>query len=170
MGLFCQELVRCLRVEIHINKEEIKNYTTNALPNELMEELETIMPCFGSIQIWYDDKQKDPVCVATEYSYGIDDKAGHKQEQFGVFATEEQVQEYIEKNNLEGHKPYNYLFSAKQYLIARWGDELKPLSFLAEMAKKRYIISERRKQMKKKLEAEQELAMIELDAEEKFFI
>jgi hypothetical protein len=151
-------------------KTLLKEYTINAIPNALVDELQKIELQYGRFEIWYDDKQKDPICVAYANGIKIDNVRGIAVNEYGSFRTKEDAQKYIEENNLAGHTPYDYSSSATKYLIARWGDEIETMQVLSEKAKKRYSIQERRKLTEQKLDAEKKLAMLDLELEEKFFI
>lgn len=151
-------------------KTNINNYTVNAIPTIVLEEISKIKSDYQRIEIWYDDKQKDPICVAISPSIKIDDENGRLQNKYGSFKTNEDALKFIEDNNLIGHKPYDYSSSADKYLIARWGDEIEPMSILSEKAKKRYLMQQKRHLMEQKLDAEKRLAMLDLECDEKFYI
>lgn len=137
---------------------DIKNYTLTPIPLEVLKlvSLSVREKYFGEIKIMYDETSKDPACIGITPGWHVDNKSGSRQLQYGAFFTKEECEQFIAKNELVDHKPYNY--SGQKYLIARWADVKQSWEELAERAKNLFVAREtaeiEREITKKKAELE----------------
>ena len=89
---------------------------------------------FKEIEIWYDDKNPDPVCVGIDCQYyGYKGKVYSTENRTENMSTREEVKNAIPEGNTI------YKTNEKMYLLGRWADVKQPLEELKEKAKKRYI-------------------------------
>lgn len=120
----------------------IENYNLTPVPLEILKlvALARREGHFKLVEIWYDERSKDPVCVGETNPYFVDNQNGHKMTEYGTFATDQDCKDFIKEKGLEGHKPYRY--GGEKYLIGRWADVKQSFDELAERAKKRFVDSE----------------------------
>jgi hypothetical protein len=93
---------------------------------------------FDSIVIFYDDKSPDPIAVgkSKRYQAYYKDADDNSHSTAYEFASDKQAREYVE---LLGGRVTNVFSENNQYLIARWGDELRPMTELKKMATERLV-------------------------------
>ena len=115
-------------------KRNIDEYDKTPIPLEVLKliQMSKNEGYFNRIQIWYDDKSPDPICVGSvgiwrEGQYYTDSNEKLKEREF------KSKEEVIAAG---GKHPY-FSWEAS-YLIARWGDEAKSFDQLKEAAIKRY--------------------------------
>jgi hypothetical protein len=113
----------------------VDKYNITPIPLEILNliSLSKKEGYFNKIEIWYDDKDPDPVCVGvnghwyepTWYSDSNEDLDGKR------FNTEEEA-----KENGANHPCFS---TENKYLLGRWGDVNRPINELKDIAKERYI-------------------------------
>lgn len=152
----------------------IENFDISPIPVEILSlvSLSNMEKYFNKIQIWYDDKQKDPCCIGITSEYLLYEgyvKAvpeelcknyPNKEEAFKV------AKEYIPE--LKETTSIGWETNEKHYLIGKWADVKHSFDELRQMAIKRFVDekgNEYRKQIK---EAERGLMDLENEAFEKF--
>ena len=152
------------------SKREVKDYDITPIPVEILSliSLSQKEGHFQKIEIWYDDKDKDPACVGISgcvvpVSKGYTWHHDYKQDSF------DKAKAWLKENGLE---PYNsdggYIMSERHYLIGRWADIKRSFKELIDIAKQRYI-SQKSIELKKQLiEAQRGLDDLELQASEMF--
>lgn len=125
-------------------KVNFKDYKVTPIPLEVLKQIAFSVRenHFSSIEIWYDDKSPDPIVVGTSGYYYVYDKnyshiKGDNKKDLR-FSTEKEAKDFQESN---GHYGAGHA-SEGQYLIARWGDELRPFSELKSLAVERFIDNE----------------------------
>lgn len=129
---------------------EYKKYDKTPIPLEVLQQIAFCVreKYFTKIEIWYDNKSPDPVVVGKTCKFYTYDKDGKRTSNFN---TRE------EAKDVKHHTSWDiYETDVNQYLIARWGDALRPLKELKELAKERIIDrfgSELQKEIKEKTEA-----------------
>lgn len=122
-------------------KVDIKKYDKSPIPVEVLSLVQLCINegYFGQIQIWYDDKEKDPICVGivnTYYLYHINGTYYRKS-----FKNKEAAQLEIGFNDdTPGVNSWN--IQTDLCLIARWGDVKKSLDQLKKAAIARYRTTE----------------------------
>ena len=151
-------------------KVDIKEYDVTPIPVEILSlvRLSNREHHFQKIEIWYDDKEKDPLCVGVSgefvpvgkgYTWFHDNKQKSSEDALAWLSS-------------QGIEPYNkdggYLINEKYYLIGRWADVKRTFKELAEMARERFISSRKNTLMKEINERQRELDDLELDANLKF--
>jgi hypothetical protein len=120
---------------------------------------------FSRIEIWYDDKEKDPACVGIIESWGVDNASGQEIKPSVRFMFKEEAEQYIKDNGLDGHKVYNYSYSnVRQHLIGRWADVKASFKELQQRAKDRFLLSETNEIQKRIKEEQRKLEDVELTA------
>jgi hypothetical protein len=145
---------------------DVKNFRISPIPVEILDliSLSIREKYFSEIQIWYDEKVKDPCCVGIIKSWGIDDSGGRRVGD-KAFKFKEDALEYIQNNNMDGHKPYDYSFnSAQYYLIGKWADVKHSFDELKKMAKERFIERKGYELKKTIKEKQRELDDLELES------
>jgi hypothetical protein len=121
-------------------QSELDKYTKTPIPLEVLKEIKFCVHenYFDSIVIFYDDKSPDPIAVGKSKRYqayykDVDDNSHSTAYEF---ASDKQAREYVE---LLGGRVTNVFSENNQYLIARWGDELRPMAELKKMATERLV-------------------------------
>ena len=151
-------------------QENYKDYNATPIPLEILEHISLSVSeeYFERIEIWYDDKTKDPFAIGIneEWKLGdIEDKWKNHTDQ-SVFNTKEKAKAYIEKNGLEAQVRNNY--NTKYYLIGKWADVKRSFKELKDLAIKRYKASEKEIINKRMRDAKREFEDIDNKSFERF--
>jgi hypothetical protein len=124
-------------------KVDFKAYDKTPIPLEVMKQIAFSVKekHFVDIQIWYDDKTPDPFVVGTTQEYYVYDRSYSRlknaDNQEARFKSEYEAKEY---GNLVGFEVYSVgKTNVINYLIARWGDEIRPIPELKNLAKERLL-------------------------------
>lgn len=152
-------------------KVNVEDYDVTPIPIEILDliALSKNEKYFQKIEIWYDEKSPDPVCVGVSAGIGIDDASGRMIEKYGFFKSKEDAQKVIDQNNLIGHKPYDYSYSySNYYLLGKWADVKYSFEELKQMATERFINEQKNKLQQEIKEKQRELDDIEKKAFEQF--
>lgn len=145
----------------------IEKYNVAPIPLEILSlvSLAKREHYFEEIQIWYDDKATDPVCVGINYEnyYAQNDEGSLK----GSFPTKAEAQAKMDANGWTKHKPYptNKVF----YLMGRWGDVKRSFADLATLAHAKYLASKGSELTLKIRELKRKLDDLEENAKEMYF-
>lgn len=139
---------------------EMKQYGFEAIPNEVLSIIEMAVSegYFKKIEIWYDDKNPDPVAVGYIGKYRALSSGwqtlGHYETEAEAAASENcHIVQFAE---------------AGKFLIARWGAEAKALSQLIIDAKARWVTENTVRLTKMLRQTEREIQDIDLTAAEMF--
>lgn len=118
----------------------VEKYNTTPIPVEILRlvDLSVREKYFGKIEIWYDEKQKDPACVGILENYMIQVN-GSIDSAHGEFDTIELAEKYILDKSIANAKAYHTSWNDKYYLIARWADVAQSFDQLIDRAKKRFL-------------------------------
>jgi hypothetical protein len=124
-------------------KVDFKDYDKTPIPLEVMKQISFSVKenHFSRIQIWYDDKTPDPFVVGISqqfYAYDMSySRLKNSDNEDALFRTEQEAKEYcnLVGFNLKGISSTNLV----NYLIARWGDEIRPIPELKSLAKNRLL-------------------------------
>lgn len=146
-------------------KVDAEKFNITPIPVEILDlmALSKREGYFDKIQIWYDDKNPDPVCVGLKIPF-YSTKEGTLQQQF---PTKEEAQQDMNENGWEG-EPYAIEWSSEKYLLGKWGDVKQSFDELKDRATKRFIAEKSNEENKKIKEAQRELDDIEQTAFERF--
>lgn len=139
---------------------EMNQYGFEAIPNEVLSILEMAVKenHFKKIEIWYDDKNPDPVAVGFIGKWRSVDS---KWKTIGHYETEDEAK--------ASENCYNVQFQESgKFLIARWGAEAKALSQLILDAKSRWLTEKTVALTKLLRQTERELQDLDLNAAEMF--
>lgn len=124
-------------------KVDFKEYDKTPIPLEVLKQISFSMKekHFNSISVWYDDKSPDPFVVGLSTKYYCYDRSyKHLQgedKKDVLFDSEKEAKEYAQ---VVGFDYYGTSTSFRhEYLIARWGDEIRPIPELKELAKGRLL-------------------------------
>lgn len=123
------------------SKSDIKNYNKMPIPLEILElvALSKREEYFDFIEIWYDEKTPDPVCIG----YKIPEEKKSESE-------------------------WSQKWYAEKYLIGKWSDVKASFKELTERAKQRFI-NEQSNSLKDQIKRHQrELEDLEITANQKF--
>lgn len=141
---------------------ELSKYNHTPIP---LEGLKQIKFCknenyFNRIEIWYDDKTPDPICVGYRIKYKLYYYENNESKSTDyIYSSEKEALQSLP----EGCKTNFVANEEKKYLIFRWGDELRSFKELKQIAKERLIEefnsewSRQLKTLKSKLENTDEL-------------
>lgn len=152
---------------------EFKKYSQMPIPLEILRLIKMGLSeqHFQKVEIWYDEKDADPVAVGySGYWHGYDNsgkweniKEGEKQLECN---TEE---EFITRAKELGFEKVSTSFSTtSRYLIGRWGDVKAELQELKDKAKDRYIKRKGSELHIQITDAQNELAKLAEEAQLKF--
>ena len=147
-------------------KVDVKDYNLTPIPVEILDliALSNREGYFEKTQIWYDDKDPDPLCIGVNYStwYSQDDRGRF---QTG-FKTKNEAQKHMNENGWEKYEPHpvNPIY----YLLGKWADVKHSFEELKEMATKRFISEKGNDYRKQIKEAQRGLDDLEVEAFEKF--
>lgn len=121
-------------------KVKVTDYSVTPIPVEILSlvALSVNEKYFFQIEVWYDDKAPDPICV-------------------GVWHSEENIQ-----------KGYTWTTYAEHYLLGKWGDVRRSFGELITMARARFIEQEKVRLAAHIKQYNRELDDIELTAAIKF--
>ena len=142
---------------------EVSKYDITPIPLEILDlvALSKRENYFEKIEIWYDDKNPDPLCVGMTCNY-----YGYKNNSFNYSdrverETKQEVKDIIGDNTV-------YETDVKLYLLGKWADVKHSFEELKEMATKRYIAENGNNYRKRIKEAQRALDDLETEAFEKF--
>jgi hypothetical protein len=115
---------------------DIKDYDKTPIPVEILDlaALSVKEKYFNKIEIWYDDKTPDPVCVGIMGRWVV---YRSNYSHIGEFTTEGEA--LAHKNDPAYHN--HYFEETAKYLIGRWADVKQSFEELAAKAKKLFIAS-----------------------------
>ena len=124
-------------------KVDFKEYDKTPIPLEVMKQIAFSVKekHFTDIQIWYDDKTPDPFVIGKSqeyYAYDVSySRLRNADGQEQRFKTEKEAKEYCDLIDFKfkGISQTNVV----NYLIARWGDEIRPIPELKTLAKNRLL-------------------------------
>lgn len=146
-------------------KVKVEDYDVTPIPVEILDlvALSKRENYFNKIEIWYDEKSPDPVCVGiTGYYY---------QSTWGDSRNKDlDGKEFLtEKDCKDAGATGSIYYSEKQrYLLGKWADVKRSFDDLKEMATKRFIAEKGNELIKQIKEAQRELDDIEIKAFEQF--
>jgi hypothetical protein len=145
-------------------KIKVEDYSISPIPLEILKliSLSKQEKYFNKIEIWYDDKAPDPICIGHlgywyEGTYYGDSKQEIKDNQY---RTEQDV--------IDAGGKHPFFMEREKYLIGRWGDMKKTLNELKEEARKRYVEETTVECKRQILKAQRELEDLEVEAMSKF--
>jgi len=122
---------------------EFKKYDKTPIPLEVMRQIAFSVKekHFQEIEIWYDDKSPDPFAIGRTYGWYIYDKSYNRLKDADkndmLFNTEQEAKAYAELVGFNTNGTGKT--DIKEYAIARWADELRPITELRELAKERLM-------------------------------
>ena len=143
---------------------EVDKYSATPIPVEILSliALSKREGYFQKVQIWYDDKDPDPVCVGIKGHWYQPSWVSNRNEEVGDrhFNTEQEA--------MDAGATSTYFGEEAKYLIGRWADVKRSFTELKEMAHKRFMDRKSVELRKTIKEAERELSDLETIAFEKF--
>lgn len=127
-------------------KIKIEDYSKSAIPVEILElaALSKKEQYFYAIEIWYDDKTPDPVCVGLKLASDYD------------------------PNYSSASEGWYKQWKSDRFLIGRWGDVKMSLDKILDKAKKLFVMAETSRIKNDIKEANRKLEDLEKAAEDKF--
>ena len=120
---------------------ELKSYSKTPIPLDAIKAIKFAVQenYFDKIHIWYDDKSPDPLAVGSIINYKAfyyPQGSTNSESTDYIFKSEQEAKEWVEE---QGHKGYFAANDTNEYLICRWGGELRPIKELKQLAKERLI-------------------------------
>ena len=145
-------------------KVEVTEYDLTPIPLEILDlvALSKREKYFKEIEIWYDDKNPDPLCIGiTCQYYGYTGNS---------FSSENQVKRDTkqEVKDIIGKDKYIYRTDENLYLLGKWADVRHSFEELKEMATKRYIAENSNYHKQRIKESQRSLDDLEIDAYNRF--
>jgi hypothetical protein len=155
-------------------KVAIEAYNITPIPVEILDlvALSKREGYFSEIQIWYDEKSPDPVCVgrtANWYAYDYKDvpvvlhKKTFSSKADCIKAIQEIVPEFVYSGQTIGWEQ-NVVY----YLLGKWADVKHSFEELMQMAAKRFMQEDKARLMKILKDTQRSLDDLEVTAFEKF--
>ena len=147
-------------------KTDVKEYKVTPIPLEILRlvSLSVNEKYFDAIQIWYDDKTPDPVCIGIKAEwYALNEKGNWGKS----FPTKEEAKLNMDSNGISG-EPYMSTWSAEHYLLGKWADVKRSFSDLINMATSRYIQEKGHEYRKSIKDTQRKLDDLETEAFGKF--
>jgi hypothetical protein len=155
----------------------VENYNQMPIPVEILDliALSRKENYFEQIYIWYDEKQKDPVCIGEKRRYRINIKSGgwYKDPATGgemFFSSKESCAQYIKDNGITGCEPYCATWDGdiQRYLLGRWADVKQSMNELRQRARERFV-SIRKSEIEKEItDRKRQLEDLNFEAGQKF--
>ncbi len=152
-------------------KVDVSEYDVTPIPVEILDlvALSVNEDYFTKIQIWYDDKSPDPLCIGVLGRFIIHEKGSHKQVGEDEFKTKKEVIDFISENKMKNVEPYDYSWNnATYYLLGKWADVKHSFEELKKMATERYIAEKGNDYRKSIVVANRGLDDLETEAFDKF--
>jgi hypothetical protein len=152
-------------------KVNVESYDVTPIPLEILEliALSKKEDYFNNIEIWYDDKDPDPLCLGVLSSIVLHKKGTYTELEGLKFSKKSEAEDYVKENNLKDEVDiYDRTWDAKYYLLGKWADVKHSFEELKEKAKARYIAAEGNNFRKTIKEAQRNLDDLELKAFELF--
>lgn len=116
---------------------------------------------FSRIDIRYDDKNPDPVCLGVCEKWVLHVPGTYNEiKDIPLFRSKQEAEEYIGAEDVKADA-YHRSWEDKYYLIGKWADCKRPLSELKEMAKARFLEEEGSRIRKKIKDSQRELDDLE---------
>lgn len=148
-------------------KVDVSKYDVTPIPVEILDlvALSKREEYFDCVQIWYDDKNPDPVCIGIKHGWYSQANDGSLKT---LFRSKEEAQAHMNEMAWTEKAPYACTWQDNKYLLGKWADVRRDFEELKEMATKRFIQQEGNDLRKKIKEAERGLTDLETTAFDKF--
>lgn len=153
-------------------KVAVENYDVTPIPVEILDliALSRREQYFKQIEIWYDDKTPDPICVGVLGEYVPRDRNGNWFWSTKLNSLEECV-EWLSQNNHpvpDSKENSGYFNVGNRYLLGKWADVKASFSELRKRARERFIAEKTATLSKEIKEKKRELDSLDETAVEKF--
>jgi hypothetical protein len=151
-------------------KEEVVDYSATPIPLEILDLIAMSVreKYFSRIEIWYDEKSKDPFAIGITREYYLKKKGTwDSHDDTTRFKSHGEAQLYLVSEQIEADIQEAYS-ECKNYLIGKWADVKMSFAQLTKKAKTRWVAEESLRHKRAIKEAERGLADIKLSADEKF--
>jgi len=150
----------------------IKDFNITPIPLEILDlvALSEKEQYFSNIEVWYDDKNPDPVCIGIIENWILHDKGTYNiTKGTPHFTSKKDAENYVLINTLTA-EPYHYSWGGdeKYYLIGRWADVKRPIMELKQMAIDRFVEEQGELLRKTLKDTQRKLDDIESEAKAKF--
>ena len=151
-------------------KENVASYDATPIPLDIMEliAMSKRENYFNTMEIWYDEKSKDPFAIGITEKYTIRNSGYSTLKEHGEFRTKKDALDYLAHNDLTDLTAEKAWGETKHYLIGKWADVKQSFEQLAKKAKKRYVEEKSNYYQKEIKEAQRKLDDILITAESKF--
>jgi len=151
-------------------KDSYTEYNATPIPLEILEHISLSVKeqYFEKIEIWYDDKSKDPFAIGINNEWklcDINDKWNDHEDKT-LFTSEEKAKNYIRENGLIAQTRSTW--NTKYYLIGKWADVKRSFDELRDMAVKRFKTQFKEDINRRLKECQRELEDIDNKSFEKF--
>jgi hypothetical protein len=151
-------------------KVDVKEYNVTPIPVEILSlvSLSINEKYFSKVEIWYDEKSPDPLCIGILDHFIIHKKGTYTEISDKIFTTKKDANDFIKNSGLENAEPWHYSSRDNYYLLGKWADVKHSFEELKEMAIKRYM-SEKENELKETIKnAERGLIDLETEAFKNF--
>ncbi len=152
-------------------KENVVDYNATPIPLEILEliAMSSREQYFTNVEIWYDEKSKDPFAIGILKEFYIKVKSSwSNHEDKKRFKNRTDCDTYIKEMGYEDAEAQESYSDTKYYCIGKWADVKQSWKQLTAKAKKRFIEEGSNRFKTAIRDAERGLADIKLDAETKF--
>jgi hypothetical protein len=143
-------------------KVKLECYNITPIPVEILELalLSKRENYFQELEIWYDDKSPDPVCVGITKRWENGLGSGY------IYSSQKEASEST--NGKKEEKDLSWSYRTEHYLIGKWADVKHSFEQLKEMATKRYLAEQGNSFRRQIKEAQRGLDDLETSAFNKF--
>lgn len=151
-------------------KENVVDYNATPIPLEILEliAMSSRENYFTNIEIWYDEKSKDPFAIGILKTFYIKIKSGwSRHDDKKEFKNYTDCQTYINEKGYDAEPQESYS-DVKYYCIGKWADVKQSWDQLTKKAKKRFIEETSNSYKIAIRDAERSLSNVKLDADTKF--
>lgn len=144
--MFIKDTLKATFETLCPRKVNVEDYDITPIPVEILDliALSKKESYFSKIEIWYDDKEPDPLCIGVVEHWILHEKGKWSQVGDESFRSRAETEAYIKENNRTDLEPYDYTHTrGKRYLLGKWADVKHSFEELKKRAKKRWLESEK---------------------------
>jgi hypothetical protein len=162
--MFIKQSMRSVFETLCPRRVSVSIYNITPIPVEILDlvALSKRENYFQEVEIWYDDKSPDPLCVGvTCQYYGYKNGSYDASDRTEYLKTEQEVKDIIGSKSVYKH-------DEKLYLLGKWADVKHSFEELKQMATKRYVSEKSNYYTRLIKESQRYLDDLETEAFEKF--
>ena len=149
----------------------VSEFSQSPIPLEILDLVALSMKeeYFQGVEIWYDEKFKDPACIGYtgHWEQATWDGYENRNKEYDKVRFKSKA-EAEEKCNANGGKTYIYFTETGKYLIGKWADVRRSMSQLYALARKRFVEEKSGEYKQAIRDNQRKLEDLDTEAAEKF--